>query len=254
MQYELPTLKAYDSAQVGSGQGIQVIENSVYLYGHAATGTVQEFDMELQPTGWVGQLTVQERNLIPHPTGLAYRKDFPTFIGTGGWLYLIDWNLFYEDRILDRALLKEISSNHRGTRPEYVFYHGIWYVASAEYDPTDRKNELLLMDPTLLSTANNIEDSGVIIHRFEIPQLVQDIHWNDENQKMILVQNINLWEGWRLSSIDVDKAVPLNNAENAIEQTRCLLFYSELEGYTKLSNGKEVFLTGDWGHHLFSTE
>ena len=77
---------------------------------------------------------------------------------------------------------------------------------------------------------------------------------SDENQKMILVQNINLWEGWRLSSIDVDKAVPLNNAENAIEQTRCLLFYSELEGYTKLSNGKEVFLTGDWGHHLFSTE
>lgn len=254
VQYDFPALSSHSFSDIGIGQGIQVIDDLIYPYGDHDQGKIQELDMELQPTGWLGKFVFQGRNLIAHPTGLAYRSGYPTFVGALGAIYLIDWDLFYEDRDLDRALLKEISSNNRATKPEYVFYQGEWYVASSEYNPSGRDNEVMLMDPDSLRSASTIDDPGVIIHRFPVSRYVQDIYWDEESQEMVLVQNIRLWKGWRLTSINLDTAIKENSGMGlAVDQTRCILINSELEGYASLTSDTEIFLTADLSENLFQT-
>ncbi len=252
VEYDSPLLYAYSFSEIGSGQGIQVIDNFIYLYGDSKVGTVQELDMQLQKTGWQGLLLVNDEDVIPHPTGLAYHPSYPTFIGSQGAIYSIDWNLFYTDRNLTRAIQKKINAGTRTTRPEYVFYLEKWYIASAEYDPSDHQNEILLMDPFTLKEAENVDDAGVIIYRFPISRFVQDIYWDNNEQILILVQNIKLWKGWKLTTINLKVAIQENSGlASAVFKTNCILLQSELEGYTRLSDNREIFLTGDVQYNLF---
>lgn len=253
--YDDPALAVHPLTDVGAGQGIQRIGDRLYLLADHTTGLIVELDTTLQPTGWRATLTVQGKDLVGHPTGLAWRDGAPTFLGTGGTIYHIDWDLLLADRTLDRAIRKAISTNQRGARPEYMLVNGTWYVASSEYDPPDRHNELLLMDPAALAAADSIEDAGVIVHRFPIPQYVQDLHWDDTAQAAVLVQNIAWVRGWRLTTLDLATAISTGTGTgSAITSTRCILRPSELEGYTQLANTAEVFVTADTLENIYVTK
>lgn len=91
--------------QVGIGQGIQVINTSVFLYGQSGVGTLVELDSQLSPTGWVGELTSGGKSVIAHPGGFAHKEGYPTFLGDQVAMYLIDWEKFYQDKNLDNSLL-----------------------------------------------------------------------------------------------------------------------------------------------------
>lgn len=267
-QYYSPNLIDYRFSSIGSGQGMQVIGDFIYLYGDSGMGIVQELDMDFNSTGWLGELMFEGSNLIIHPTGVAYLSGYPTFIAMAGSIFLIDWDLFYEDQNLDRALLNTISTNGQEARPEYVFYEGQWYVASAKYDAAGNGNEMILMNPEALEEAETVDDPGVIVYRFSIPSYVQDIYWSNDSKRIILVQNIEVYEGWRLTSIDLSKAISLDTGlDEAIVETRCFFslskinlseteweiykdvgvdpYKSELEGYALLPDGQEIFLTAD---------
>lgn len=231
----------------GSGQGLQVIGDKTYLYADTETGSVYEFDENLSSTGWVGRLTVNGEDLIGHPTGIAYKPGYPTFIGAGGMIYQIDWDLFVEDGTLDRALVKTIVDDQArsGTRPEYVLAHGQWLVATSDYD-SDLGSELRLMDPDLLSAASQTGESGVIVDRFPVSDFVQDIAWSEALAGLILVQNIETWHGWKFSLVNTDT-----------QEASTVCFpgvTSELEGFATLSNGREVFLTGSSFNNLFISD
>lgn len=72
---------------------------------------------------------------------------------------------------------------------------------------------------------------------------------------LILVQNINLWHGWKLSSVSLHGAIAEGSGlGDAINQTRCFQFSSELEGYAVLPDGREVFLTGENKNNFFMGE
>jgi hypothetical protein len=254
VSYVLPSLEVYSFPIDGSGQGLQLIGDRIYLYGDGETGIIQELDEELRPTGWTGALTYEGSDLIPHPTGIAFLEGYPTFIGYGGVLYEIDWNLFLEDGDLDRALLHTVSDDEarRGTRPEYVFYADRWYVATCDYDAPEG-NEVRLMDPERLQAADATSDDGVVVHRFPVSPFVQDLHWSETLGQLVLVQNIGRWKGWKLTVIDLDRAIALNAGDDeAVTKTVCIeRKSSELEGFAALPDGRELLLTANASNNLF---
>lgn len=241
----------------GSGQGLQVVGEKTYFYGDGETGLIAEFEENegsLVPTGRTGRLTRDGVDLIPHPTGVAFREGYPTFIGGGGTLYQVDWDLLLEDGNLDRALLRTIADDEarHGSRPEYVFYDGRWYVATADYNAL-QGNEVRLMDPEKLGSAEATSEAGVVVHRFSISSFVQDLHWSEASGQLVLVQNIRLWKGWKLTAVDIGRAIALNSGEDeAVTKTLCFEGEtSELEGFASLPDGRDLLLTADTSDNLF---
>jgi len=252
--YESPSLLDNSFSSIGAGQGLQAIDDYIYIYGDADNGTIQEVNRHMNPTGWMGEFSHNGTALINSPGGLAYKKNYPTFVGTSKNLYHINWDIFYEDQDLDRALIKIISSEGKRTKPEYVFYEDKWYVASTEYD-ADPENEVILMDPENLINAESINDEGVIVYRFPVSRFIQDIHWDIHSEELVLIQNVDKYRGWRLTSIDLETAVVQNSGTNlAVTQTRCILKPTELEGYAHLEDGTEVFLIADKENNLFYSQ
>lgn len=242
-------LKTLTFPQVGIGQGIQVIGTSIFLYGQTNAGTFVELDSTFNPTGWVGQLTSSSGLALPHTKGLAYKEGYPTFLGFKESIHLIDWEKFYQDKNLDNSLLKIIASD-RLTKPEYIYYNDKWYVASAQYEAEE--NEIILMDPDALSQAATITDPGVIVYRFPTLNFIQELFWNEDTQSLTLVQNIQRWHGWRLTTLDPAIIIASGKVtEDAILSSRCILIDSELEGYAQLADGREVFLTAASENNFF---
>lgn len=254
LSYDQPALQSVSRPIQGSWQGIQIINDHIYLYGDGDSGIMEELDVNLLPTGWTATLTRAGSDAITHPTGFAIREGMPTFLSGENQLLHVDWEQLYRDRTLDHAILNTIETGGRGVRPEYVLYDGNWYVASAEYDPRGRDNELLLMDPGKLAAAAEIDAPGVIVHRIAVSRYIQDIVWDDAMQRVLLVQNIARSSGWRLTTIDLDTAVRTGaTSDDALDSTRCILNGSELEGYGRSETGDELFLTGDRADNLFMT-
>lgn len=244
-----PEFERRTFAAVGVGQGIQLIKNNIYLFGDDEVGTVVELDLQFNPTGWVGYLTVGGRDAISHPTGIAYRGEEPTFIGgllgETAFLYQIDWEIFREDGNLDRALLKTIQDTAAiyGTRPEYVEFNEQWYVATGDYKISESESEVRLMDPEKLKAAHHTLESGVVRYRFFVSPFVQDLFWSDANGLLVLVQNLTEFVGWRLTFVDLPVAVSQGSGMGeALRRSLCVENDTELEGYSALPNGEEIFL------------
>lgn len=239
----------YAFPAIGSGQGIQLIGDNIFLYGDSDRGTIMELTGDFTWTQWIGEFTVDGVDVFSHPTGLAYREGYPTFIAQRGMLGVIDWNRFYEDRTLDEALERLIIASDLEMRPEYVLLDGQWYVASAGYDAGETENEMILMDPWALQEAESIDEPGVIQYRFPVPSLIQDLSWSNELGVLFLVQNVEIYKGWRLTQLDLTVAVKKGSGlDKAIRKTQCYymsgldISRSELEGYVKLPDKRELFL------------
>ena len=228
----------------GSWQGLQTIGDHIYLLGDGDTGIIRELDLDLNPTGWEGALTQNGVEIIGHPTGLAYQEGLPAFIGGSGRISSFDWDMFYEDRNLDRALQRTVLVEPLGTRPEYVHLNGEWLIASTGYSPSP--NTFFIMDPEKLQTSFDVDEPGVILTRFEVPPYVQDIHWNEMTSEVILIRNIQKQKGWVFTSLDLDDAISLGSGlDEAITRSYCIPKANELEGYTELPDGRDLFVIGD---------
>jgi len=153
---------------LGACQGISWLHGKAYLYGDREVGMIREFDLRgdsLLFTGHEYKLTMHDRDVINHPTGLAVHGKDPVFMGnsvlldkaTNRWkavIYCIDWPGLMRTGTLDNGnLLKVIDDDAciHGTRPEYVEYGHKWYVATADYG--NKGNEVRLYADVILMLA-----------------------------------------------------------------------------------------------------
>lgn len=206
---------------LGACQGVSYQNGKYFLYGDREVGVMREYNLEGDSLIYQKKeyrFTVNGENTIKHPTGIAYRKGLPTFVGNSvrqnaeGTLWkavinCINWDGFLKKGTLDGNLLATIDDDAciQGTRPEYVRYKNKWYVATADYG--NKANEVRLYDPILLSKAKKTTEAGVVVKKFSCSAWVQNLYWLDKKGILILVQNQIEGKKWRLTFLDFEKSM-----------------------------------------------
>ncbi|WP_353720479.1 hypothetical protein [Dyadobacter sp. 676] len=229
---------------LGACQGASFIDGKVYLYGDREVGMVREFTRSgdsLHYTGKEIRLTVDGKDIINHPTGIAKHGKLPVFIGNsirlnaGGTLwkaviYRVDWKGMLKTGRLDGNLIRTIEDDAciQGTRPEYVEFNGKWYVATADYG--DKRNEVRLYDPAVLEKADRASAPGVLIKKFSCGPWVQNLHWVAEKGILVLIQNQIEGRKWRFTFVDLKKS--LEKGEQVVLNSVDIDKADELEGFT----------------------
>ena len=229
---------------LGACQGISHQEGKYFLYGDREVGVMREFK-------WIGdsliyqkqeyRFTVNGENKIKHPTGIAYHKGLPTFVGNSvkqnpeGTIWkavinCIDWKGFLDKKTLDGNLLNVIDDDAciQGTRPEYVRYKNKWYVATADYG--NKANEVRLYDPILLTKAKKTSEKGILIKKFTCSPWVQNLYWLEKKGILVLIQNQIEGKKWRLTFLDFEKS--LASGKESVISTIDTDKLDELEGLT----------------------
>lgn len=241
--------RSFSVDSLGACQGISYQKGRIFLYGDRETGMIRQFRMNgdsLTFSGKEMKLTVDGKDVINHPTGIAYHEKLPMFIGNSirlnpeGMLwkavvYCIDWEGLQRTGTLDGNLLSTIEDDTciQGTRPEYVQYKNKWYVATADYG--DKKNEVRLYDPTFLKNAKKTSDKGVLFKKFTCSPWVQNLNWINEKGILVLIQNQVEGRKWRFTYVDLNKSIN-SGKEEVIKVVDIDERSDELEGYTFLNN------------------
>ena len=187
------------------------------------------------------KLTIDGKDVINHPTGIAYHAGRPTFIGNsvkpevpgGKWkavIYCVNWEGLLKTGTLDGNLISTIEDDAciQGTRPEYVEYNKKWYVATADYG--DKGNEVRLYDPQVLSKVSKTSEKGVLFKKFSCTPWVQNIHWIANKGIIVLIQNQLEGRKWRFTYVDLKKSIASGKQEviKELDINRA----DELEGFT----------------------
>ncbi|MFT4222085.1 hypothetical protein [Dysgonomonas sp.] len=218
--------KSFTVESLGACQGVASLNRKVYLYGDREVGIIREFyfiEDSLAFTGQELQLTNGGKNIIKHPTGIAY-ADGKAFIGnsvrskedTNKWIaeiFFIDWNRLLKDKVLDNSIINRVEDDLaiQGTRPEYIEYNNTQYVATADYGSS--RNEVRLYNPKLLSKASKTSDKDVLVYKFTCTPWVQNLHWIKDKNILVLVQNQIEGRQWRLSFLDLPASIASGKAE-----------------------------------------
>jgi hypothetical protein len=236
--------KAYSVDSLGACQGISYQKGRLFLYGDREVGVIREYRMRGDSLVYLQKemkLTVDSKDVINHPTGIAFHGDMPVFIGNSirlnpegtlwkAVIYCVDWQGLQRTGTLDGNLLKTIDDDTciQGTRPEYVQYQNKWYVATADYG--EKTNEVRLYDPAVLKTAKKSSDKGVLYAKFSCAPWVQNLCWIPEKNMLVLIQNQVEGKKWRFSFVDLKRSVQSGKAEviKVIDTDRA----DELEGFT----------------------
>jgi hypothetical protein len=236
---------------LGACQGVDFQHGALYLYGDREVGVIRKYTLHSDDLAYSGeeyQLTRHGENVINHPTGLAVRPE-GAFIGNTirlnregtNWkalIYHIDWEGLMRDHNLDDHVLNVVEDDAciQGTRPEYVRLGDAWYLATADYG--DRQNEVRLYDPERLKTASRTSDEGVLVDKFSCGPWVQNLHWIDEQEILVLIQNQEEGRKWRLTFLDFKQS--LTEGEAAVIQVVDIDRHDELEGFTLTDNPGEA--------------
>lgn len=229
---------------LGACQGASYLDGKVYLYGDREVGMMREFSQKgdsLHYTGKEIRLTVDGKDVINHPTGIARHGKLPVFIGNSirlnaegtlwrAVIYEVDWARLLKTGTLDGNLVHTIEDDAciQGTRPEYVHYNGEWLVATADYG--DKRNEVRLYDPAVLQKVNKASAPGVLVKKFACGPWVQNLHWVPEKGVLILIQNQIEGRRWRLTFVDLKKS--LQKGEQVVLNSVDIDKADELEGFT----------------------
>ncbi|KAA6439501.1 hypothetical protein FEM33_14725 [Dyadobacter flavalbus] len=229
---------------LGACQGASFIEGKLYLYGDREVGMIREYQLKDGSLVYQNkeiQLTQNGNDLINHPTGIAWRKGMPVFIGNSirlnqegtlwkAVIHQVDWHGLKKTGTLDGNILSNIDDDAciQGTRPEYVSHKGKWYVATADYG--DKKNEVRLYDPYALAKAGKTSEKGVLVTKFSCGPWVQNLHWMEEKGILILVQNQVQGRKWRFTFLDLEKSIAQGSQHviRSIDIDKA----DELEGFT----------------------
>lgn len=230
---------------LGACQGISYQKGRIFLYGDREVGMIREFKQENDSLIYQHKeikLTMNGKDVINHPTGIAYNVTGPTFIGNSirlnaegtKWkavIYCVDWKGLLKTGTLDGNLLNTIDDDAciQGTRPEYVKYNNKWYVATADYG--DRGNEVRLYDPEKLAKTSNSKEQGVLYKKFTCTPWVQNLHWVAKNGMLVLIQNKAEGRQWRFTYIDLKKSVETGK-QVVISQVDHIDRADELEGFS----------------------
>jgi len=230
---------------LGACQGISYQKGHIFLYGDREVGMIREFKQENDSLVYQHKevkLTMNGKDVINHPTGIAYNGTGPTFIGNSirlnaegtKWkavIYCVDWKGLLKTGTLDGNLLNTIDDDAciQGTRPEYVKYNNKWYVATADYG--DHGNEVRLYDPQKLAKASNSKEEGVLYKKFTCTPWVQNLHWIAKNGLLVLIQNKVEGRQWRFTYIDLKKSVETGK-QVVISQVDHIDRADELEGFS----------------------
>lgn len=245
----LTSRRALSIDSLGACQGASFINGKAYLYGDREVGVIREY-VPLQDSLAYTQrevlLTIDGKDVINHPTGIAYNGQGPTFIGNSvrlnkegtSWkalIYAVDWEGMLKTGTLDGNLDKVIEDDAciQGTRPEYVRYGDKWYVATADYG--NRANEVRLYDPEALSRASRTSEEGVLFKKFTCGPWVQNLHWIPEKDILVLIQNQVEGRKWRFTFLDLSKSIDQGREE--VLKVVDLDYADELEGFTLLGEG-----------------
>lgn len=252
--YKAP-VKAISRSQsmdsLGACQGVAVHGNNIFLYGDREVGVLRQYRMQGDTLVYIGRetrLTINDSDVINHPTGIAYQPGQPVFMGNSirlnkegtKWkavIYLLDWNKVLQQPTLDGALLNTIDDDTciQGTRPEYVRYKDKWYVATADYGPS--RNEVRLYDPKALEKCSRTSAPGVCVYKFTCSPWVQNLHWIARDGKLVLIQNQIEGRRWKLSWIDLEQSI--TTGKEVILDTILTDRADELEGFAMSPDGKK---------------
>lgn len=235
---------------LGACQGISYQSGRAYLYGDREVGVIREYTVKQNSLTYTRQevrLTTDGKDVINHPTGIAYNKVGPTFIGNSirlnpegtQWravIYNVNWTELLRTKTLDKSLINVIEDDAciQGTRPEYVQYSGKWYVATADYG--NKRNEVRLYDPEALSRAKKTSESGVLVKKFSCSPWVQNLHWIPSKGVLVLIQNQIEGRKWRFTFLDLAKSIESGREQviNVIDTDKA----DELEGFALLDDLK----------------
>lgn len=229
---------------LGACQGASYLDGKVYLYGDREVGMMREFSQKgdsLHYTGKEIRLTVDGKDVINHPTGIARHGKLPVFIGNSirlnaegtlwrAVIYEVDWEGLLKTGTLNGNLVHTIEDDAciQGTRPEYVQYNGEWLVATADYG--DKRNEVRLYDPAVLQKVDKTSTPGVLVKKFTCGPWVQNLHWVPEKGVLVLIQNQIEGRRWRLTFVDLKKS--LQKGEQVVLNSVDIDKADELEGFT----------------------
>ena len=218
-----------------TGQSAQLIDNHLYLISSASkrsSAAIIELNSDLEEI-WRGDLDTPAK-IAGHATSLAYKKGFPALLGINQKFLVINWDFFRQDGNLSRAIMRDIADPlaENFSRGEYVTLYGKTYLATSDY-----VGNIRLYDAEKLRTAASTIEEGVLFKTIAMPPFVQSLVW--QNDKLLLVRNIENVLGMQLTSLNLDTG--------EIEQNICFTGRGELEGYRQLPDGREIFLTGEYG-------
>lgn len=229
---------------LGACQGISYQNGNYFLYGDREVGVMRKYRLQKDSLIYQNEeyrFTIKGENIIKHPTGIAYHKGLPTFVGNSvrqnaeGTLWkavinCINWDGFLTTKTLDGNLVKTIDDDAciQGTRPEYVNYKGKWYVATADYG--NKTNEVRLYNPKALAKADKTSEKGVLFKKFNCSPWVQNLHWIASKGVLVLIQNQIEGRKWRLTFIDLEKSITTGHESvlAVIDTDKA----DELEGFT----------------------
>lgn len=233
---------------LGACQGISYQNGKVFLYGDREAGIIREYKLSgdsLVYSNHEMKLTLNDTDVINHPTGIAYNGENPVFIGNSirlnkqgtQWravIYCVDWEALQRTGKLDGNLLNTAEDDAciQGTRPEYVRYKNKWLVATADYG--DKANEVRLYDPTVLKNAKKTSEKGVLYKKFTCTPWVQNLYWMKDKGILILIQNQTAGKKWRFTFVDLEKSVAAGKQVviKVVDTDRS----DELEGFTFLND------------------
>jgi len=258
----LSNIQKFTVPEVGACQGVAIVNNKLYFYGDRydvspRQGIIKEYTLDMKPTGRQLWLNQNKMPRLTHPTGIAYLDKNNVFIGNTfkqqGTIFLIDWELAWQDGNLDRAIKHKVSDDKmiNGCRPVLVAVNGRRLIATSDYG--NQGNEIRLYAPQMLAKQPQTSAEGVLVAKFLCGPFNQNLHWDAEAGKIVCVQNVTAGRGWRLQTLSPSLAELLNQIE-ASEPSEQLIDLSaspnlvftpstELEGYCRLPNGKSLFVT-----------
>ena len=256
----IENLQIASDEQLGAAQGVSYRHDRLYFYGDVyqakpRVGIVREYTLDLKPTGLDIRLARRGKPLILHPTGLDWDVEFGCFLGDTvnkvATIYKLDWDRALHDGNLDAAVLAEIHDDAavNGCRPQYVTVKGHRLLATADYG--DVRPAVRLYDPRLLVEAKRSSAAGVCVASIPCQAFNQNLFWDASTGDLTCVQNVVAGLGWKLDVFNLEKAVAGATLEKA--RTRTLIFqpHSELEGWLRQPDGREVFVTSSPKNNLY---
>lgn len=233
---------------LGACQGISYQKGRIFLYGDREVGMIREYKMNKDSMVYQHKeylLTKDGKDVINHPTGIAYNGTGPVFIGNSirlndsgtQWkavIYCVNWQGLLKTGTLDGNIINTIEDDAciQGTRPEYVKYNHKWYVATADYG--NHGNEVRLYDPEALRKAGKTSEKGVLFKKFTCTAWVQNLHWVADKGVLVLIQNQVEGHKWRFTYINL--AASVNSGKQEVIKEINIEKPDELEGFSFLGN------------------
>ena len=240
--------QTYKLDSLGACQGISYQQGRIFLYGDREVGVIREYAKKGDSLVHIHnemKLTLNGKNVINHPTGIAFNGRNEVFIGNTirlnkegtlwkAMIYCINWKGLQQTGTLDGNIINTVEDDTciQGARPEYVKYKKKWYVATADYG--NNGNEVRLYDPAALRKAAKTSDAGVLVKKFTCTPWVQNLKWVPEKGVLVLIQNQIEGRKWRFTYVDLNKSIETGKEE--VIKVVDLDPADELEGFTFLKS------------------